>query len=156
MADNQDLTAIKGRRGPLRVDVGTEFARVVRFAITGVAATVVYWLTTNVMFAVFAAPLILASLGGHIVAGFVSYFGHLYFSFQVAAKHAIYIPRFVIVTFFTVLYNIAVVAYLPKFGISVPLTTLLIGVTIPIINYFLNRIWVFAGGFAANLAGETL
>ena len=121
-----------------------EIGRLIRFGIVGTLAAMVYALLT---FAVDSSGLTNAVFGtivGHVAASFVSYFGHLHFSFAVDPDHRTFLWRFFIVAAAMFIMNITITwLFTSILGFSYVLAIATVTILIPVVNYFCNRYWVF-------------
>lgn len=124
-----------------------EFARLVRFGVVGMVATIVYFSSSIAMVEVVGLPPVAASVVGQLCAIGISYFGHAAFSFRVEQDHNRHAWRFLVTSAGTfgvnilvtwLLTNVMHLPYLIAFSVIV--------VLIPSINYTCNRFWVFKGG----------
>jgi putative flippase GtrA len=132
----------------------TEAGRLARFGIIGALAGVVYAVVTFLIVAAGLGGPVAATIIGHLAAGFVSYFGHLHYSFAVEPDHRVFLWRFVV---------IAVVAFAANIGttwlftvalkLSYIYSIVVVMVLIPVVNYVCNRFWIFRSGLAP-LASE--
>lgn len=132
---------------PQLPDLIVEFARLVRFGIVGVIATLVYFSTTFVAIEAFALTPVRASIVGQVTAMGVSYFGHSLFSFAVKTDHRTYLWRFLVIAALTFTMN-GVVTWLLTDVLRVyyPIAVGIVGLLIPLTNYVCNRFWVFMPG----------
>jgi len=137
----------------LTVEVG----RIIRFGIVGVGAALVYAAVTALAVESGVASPVVASVSGHLVAGLVSYFGHLHFSFAVNPDHQVFAWRFVVIALITIAMNIGVTVLLTMvLGMSYRVAVLVVMVLIPLTNYLCNRFWVFHPGLEPlSKAGPT-
>jgi len=131
-----------------------EIGRLIRFGIVGTLSAMVYALLT---FAVDSSGLTNAVFGtivGHVAASFVSYFGHLHFSFAVDPDHRTFSWRFFIVAAAMFILNITITwLFTSILGLSYVVAIATVTVLIPVVNYFCNRYWVFMPGLVpATLA----
>ena len=132
-----------------------ELGRIVRFGFVGVAATVVYTGTSVAGIEVFGLPPVAASVLGQGVATFVSYFGHVLFSFRVEPSHRLYLMRFLLISVLTFALNIVVTWLIADvLGISPRIAIAVVTVLIPITNYLANRFWVFLPGLRRAAASS--
>jgi putative flippase GtrA len=121
-----------------------EVVRIARFGIVGGLALVLYVaVTSSIVQSGIASPIV-ATIVGHLAAGLVSYFGHLYFSFAVTPNHQAFLWRFAVVAAAAFAMNIGV-SWLFTMIIGLPYLVAVgtVAVLMPIINYFFNRYWVF-------------
>jgi putative flippase GtrA len=124
-----------------------EVARIIRFGIVGIAATLVYAGVTYLVVETGVAKPIMASVIGQLTAGFISYFGHLRFSFAVDPDHKSFVWRFLVIAAVTFAMNIGVTFLLTEvLGLSYRVSIVVVTVLIPITNYLCNRFWVFHSG----------
>ena len=128
----------------------TEVGRIVRFGGVGILATLVYMAATFVAVEWVGVAAVMASLLGQLASTAVSYFGHLYYSFGVAADHRSYLWRFLAVAVVTFSLN-GFVTYLLTdiIGVSYRASVVVVAILIPLANYLCNRFWVFRSGLRA-------
>lgn len=136
------IARASGRRDRAQMEV----LRLVRFGIVGVSALVAYYAGTNAMTALMGLPLMPASIIAYVCSGLVSYFGHSTFSFRVETDHKVYGSRFLAAAIVGLVVDIVVVRLGSAAGMPGALITAIIAVAIPILNYTLNRFWVFGAG----------
>lgn len=118
--------------------------QVLRFAVVGIGATLLYAFLALQLTSGGGDPAI-ASATAYALAAIFSYTGHKFFTFVSGGAHRIEIPRFVIVT----LSGLALSYLLPTLvvgvlGWPVSFTVALICVVVPFVNYFVLRLWVFS------------
>jgi len=137
--------------------MAAEIGRIFRFGIVGVVATLVYAGVTALVVETGVGHPIVATVVGQLAAGFVSYFGHLRFSFAVNPDHQVFAWRFLVIAVITFAMNVGVTFLLTAiFGISYRISILVVTVLIPITNYLCNRFWVFHPGLEPlSKAGPT-
>ena len=128
----------------------TEGGRLVRFSAVGALAAAVYALTTFLVVALGLGQPLAATIIGHVGAGFVSYFGHLHYSFAVEPDHRVFLWRFVAIAVVALAVNITVtwlftVVFKHSYISSIAVVTVLI----PVVNYLSNRFWIFSSGLRA-------
>lgn len=129
----------------------TEFARLVRFGIVGVTATLVYTATTFAAVGLLGLAPVRASILGQIAAMGISYFGHSLFSFAVKTDHRTYLWRFLVIAALTFSMNGSVMWFLIHvLGLHYGISVGIVGVLIPLANYVCNRFWVFLPGLRAS------
>jgi putative flippase GtrA len=93
-----------------------------------------------------------ASILGQGISAAVSYFGHLWFSFQVKTNHRTFLWRFLVIAAVTFGLNAAVTyLFTHVFGISNRVTIMVVTILIPLVNYLCNRLWVFRPGLRTSL-----
>jgi putative flippase GtrA len=134
-----------------------EVGRIIRFGIVGVGAALVYAAVTALAVESGVASPVVASVAGHLVAGLISYFGHLHFSFAVNPDHQVFAWRFVVIALITIAMNVGVTFLLTTvLGMSYRVAVLVVMVLIPLTNYLCNRFWVFHPGLEPlSTAGPT-
>jgi putative flippase GtrA len=134
-----------------------EVARLVRFGIVGIGAALVYaGVAALVVESGMGGPIV-ATVAGHLIAGFVSYFGHLRFSFAVDPDHQGFAWRFLVIAMIAFAMNIGVTfLFTSVLGMSYRVSVAVVTVLIPITNYLCNRFWVFLPGLEPlSKAGRT-
>jgi putative flippase GtrA len=132
--------------------------RILRFGLTGLAATAGHVGITLGCRALWPMPLELATTIGMASAMWISYFGHQGYTFQVERDHKAQLPRFIVATVFLHLLNIAIVAVTGRV-FALPDIAGLAAVTmiIPVANYLISRFWTFRPGMAGltSLSGQS-
>lgn len=124
-----------------------EAGRLVRFALVGVLASLLYALVTYAIAAAGIATPVVAAVGGSVAAGFVSYFGHLHFSFAVEPNHRVFVRRFVVITALVFLVNIGTTWLMTAvLKTSYVYSIIVVMALIPGISYLCNRFWIFEPG----------
>jgi putative flippase GtrA len=125
----------------------------VRFGIVGITATLVYAAATFLAVELLALGPVPASVLGHLTAMGVSYLGHSMFSFAVKTDHRVCLWRFLVIAVLTFSMNVTVTWFLTKvLGVHYQISVGIVGVLIPLTNYFCNRFWVFLPGLRASPA----
>jgi putative flippase GtrA len=135
------------RRTPGAKELRIEIARIARFGIVGILAAIVYAVVTALIVQTGLGLPLVATVIGHLVAGTVSYLGHLYFSFAVVPDHRTFLYRFVLITAAALALNVGVTWLLTqRLGMSYWIAIGAVTVLIPAMNYLCNRLWVFQPG----------
>jgi putative flippase GtrA len=134
-----------------------EVGRIIRFGIVGVAAALVYAAVTALAVETDVASPIVAAVAGYLIAGFVSYFGHLRFSFAVDPDHHIFARRFLLIAIITFAMNIGITFLLTSvLGMTYRISIVVLTVVLPITSFLCNRFWVFHPGLESlSKAGPT-
>jgi putative flippase GtrA len=128
-----------------------EIGRLIRFSIVGITAASVYTVVSLIAVEILHLDPLLSSIIGQIASTGISYFGHSMFSFAVKTDHRTYLKRFLTIMAAAFALNIGIswlltelLRVLPRFSIAV------VTVLIPLMNYVLNRFWVFKPGLEDN------
>jgi putative flippase GtrA len=129
-----------------------ELARIARFGVVGLGATLVYLGASSILFEIFCLPAVASSVIGQAISALVSYFGHAAYSFRVDSNHSFYLIRFLIILALTFVIN-AVITWLftSVLQISSQITFVVVTILIPVANYIGNRLWVFHLGIDRRL-----
>lgn len=119
--------------------------QVVAFGLVGVAATLTHYVAA--LMAAWFLPLLWANPVGFLVAFFVSYLGHVRFTFQVSSedrRHRQRLPRFAITaaTGFVIGQCVLLVLTRLMAGPDWLILGLAVG-SVPVITFLLSRLWVF-------------
>lgn len=130
-----------------------EAAAVVRFAVVGVAATLVYLALSLVLLAWGAAPR-LANVGAFAGGTAASYFGHYLFTYRSRAKHRIVGSRFAIATLAltalcVILHHLALIS-----GATPQAAATVVAVAYPPLGFAANHFWVFLRGIGTGAASR--
>jgi putative flippase GtrA len=120
--------------------------RLSRFAAIGITSTTIY-AALAFIFSHLGLTATGASVLAFLLAAIFSYAGHKYVTFVSGGRHAFELPRFLVLS----VAGLAVVSILPAFltgmlGLPAAAPFLLACVVIPIVNYVVLGIWVFAPG----------
>jgi putative flippase GtrA len=130
----------------VRVVTG-ELFRIARFGLVGVSSTLCYAAVAFLVVWSSIGSSIPATIVGHFAAALVSYYGHLYFSFQVEPNHRRFAWRFLLVATATfginllLTWSLVSVFYAPY---QVPIAV--VTIVLPAASYLVNRLWVFHDG----------
>ncbi|MEM8790528.1 MAG: GtrA family protein [Pseudomonadota bacterium] len=117
-----------------------------RFIMVGLAATLTHLLTANVLITFETAPPN-ASVYGYLVGMIVSFSGHKYLTFQKKGATPLHVVRFLI----TSAIGLAI-SYLGMqvgqdvLGWGPRISSVAVCTVIPVINFFIMRLWVFNRG----------
>jgi putative flippase GtrA len=129
-----------------------EVARIARFGVIGVGATLVYLGASSILCEIFGFPAVTASAIGQAISALVSYFGHATYSFRVDSNHSFYLVRFSIILALTFAMNVVITwVFTSELQISPQITFVVVTILIPIANYVGNRLWVFHLGIDRRL-----
>ena len=133
---------IRQRRWPILS--ASSIARMLRFALVGVAATLLYAVIAFALAYVSMLPAAVTSLIAYCTAGVLSYFGHRLFTFKAGGGHARPAARFVGIN----LLGYAVAAVIPwvlsdRLGYPAAIGIVLVCIVIPAMNYVLFNLFVF-------------
>jgi putative flippase GtrA len=119
--------------------------RIARFGLSGVVATLIYFMLTNLLVLVVGMPATAASVGAYLLSLGVSYLLQSRFTVRVKGDSVDQIARFVITSLAGLLISwcamaitVDVLAWPYVIGAAV------VCVLIPVANFFIFRGWVFA------------
>ncbi|WP_292534033.1 GtrA family protein [Mesorhizobium sp.] len=132
--------------------------RLIKFALVGIAATVLYALCACLFSSAgsrYLSPAT-ASVAAYAVAAIFSYLGHKFFTFMSAGSHQFEAPRFAALTGS----GLAAAYLLPlllvgQLGLPVAIPILLTCILIPVVNFVVLERWIFSGRAVASLAHDT-
>lgn len=131
-----------------------EAGRLVRFGIVGALAGIVYAVITYLIVAAGISEPIAATIVGHLAAGFVSYLGHLHYSFGVEPDHRVFLWRFAVIAALAFTANIGTTwLFTGVLKLSYVYSILVVMVLIPIVSYLCNRFWIFKSGLTLRARG---
>jgi putative flippase GtrA len=154
MQFKRDRSGRAGISAVAKFSLTTESARLARFGLVGVLATLVYAAATFVAVEFLVLAAVSASILGQLTSTAVSYFGHLFYSFGVESDHRTYLWRFLVVGVVTFALNGLVTHLLTDvLGINYRVSIVVVAILIPLTNYACNRYWVFRSGIQALAAG---
>jgi putative flippase GtrA len=124
-----------------------EAGRFARFGIVGTLAGIVYAVTTFLIIAAGLGGPVAATITGQVTAGFVSYLGHLRYSFAVEPNHRVFLWRFFVIAGVAIAANVVTTWLLTSvLKLSHVYSIVVVMVLIPIVNYLCNRFWIFRSG----------
>jgi putative flippase GtrA len=134
-------------------DGASGFARLGRFAVVGVGATLLYGVLAIALLR--AGPVATnpaaASLAAYVVAALFSYAGHKFFTFVSNGSHTFEAPRFAALTLFGLVLSWVLPALLAdRLGLPAEVPIALTCVLVPLINYVVLGRWVFAPNAATG------
>ncbi len=116
------------------------------FAVVGVAATITNYVTAVVFHEYFYFSLYIAQLVGYCFAVAISLFGHSKLTFKTSLTRKVFL-RFVTVSLATLLLSELLLLLLETL-LALPhrISLLVVVMTIPVLTFVLNKIWVFQQG----------
>ncbi len=147
------LTLAKRKRKPMATDVNfrklkTETASAGKFAIVGVLATLTHAGVATSLLASGALPALAANLGGYLVAFWVSFGGHYFWSFAHLRRQGTAlksIVRFLIISVSGFLLNSTILSLWLKLTPWSELAGLLFSIAIvPALTFLAARLWAFS------------
>jgi putative flippase GtrA len=120
-------------------------SEVPRFALVGIAATLVHVTAALVLARLVPVREELANIFGFFTAVMVSYFGHSYYTFGRNTAHGFQVPRFVVLSGLGLVVSTAVTWFTcTVFGGPLGLAMALVAVTVPGVTFVGMKLWVFA------------
>ncbi|MET4450289.1 GtrA family protein [Bradyrhizobium sp. RT3b] len=124
--------------------IPTSVGLALRFGLTGVTTTLLYFVITNAFVLFFAVQPIVSSIGSYVISVVISYFMQSRFTFGLCDDSFDQVARFVLMSLAGLVVSWCVMAL----TVSLLQWPYLIGavgvcVTIPVLNFFLMRGWVF-------------
>jgi putative flippase GtrA len=125
------------------------YRRLSRFALIGIASTLIYAVCAFLLSALPrpVLPAALASVAAYAIAAIFSYVGHKYVTFMSSGMHAFELPRFFLLTALGIGFSLLLPLILVDgFGARPVLPILITCVIVPAFNYFVLDRWVFAPG----------
>lgn len=118
-----------------------------RFASVGVIATLVHVSVAFGLGVGLGWTSMSANSGGFLTAVFVSYWGHLRFSFLKPNSKRSYVWRFVVLSLSSYAFSSLIVFVMTHvFEASLGLALVLVAICVPVLSYILSRFWVFSDG----------
>ena len=121
-----------------------EAARLLRFGVVGVAATVTHYAIALSLVALAGLPAQVAHIAGFLGAAPVSFFGHYHWTFGSRAGYGRAALRFVAIALGAFLISMALLEALERLTAWRAAASLFVSVlVIPIASYVLNRVFVF-------------
>ncbi len=126
---------------------GGLYRRLSRFALIGIASTLIYAICAFLLSALpgSALPAAPASVVAYIIAAFFSYAGHKYVTFVSSGSHGFEAPRFILLTALGLGFSWLLPLILVNgLGTRPVLSIAVICVVVPAFNYFVLDRWVFA------------
>lgn len=129
-----------GRAGRLSRELFTAS----RFAIVGVAATLVHMAVVWPLVALRDVPALQANFIAYLCAFSVSFAGHYFWTFEAASPMRRAFVRFVAISLTGFLVNSSVLALLLRSELLTPATSTLAAATIvPVLSFVASRLWGF-------------
>ncbi|RUU29181.1 GtrA family protein [Mesorhizobium sp. M6A.T.Ce.TU.016.01.1.1] len=125
------------------------YRRLSRFALIGIASTLIYAACAFLLSrgqATAGLPAALTSFAAYAIAALFSYTGHKYFTFISGGSHAMELPRFLLLTASGLAVAVALPGLLTQMlGVPASVPILLTCIAVPVINYVVLGRWVFRG-----------
>jgi putative flippase GtrA len=119
--------------------------QIFRFGFVGGLATLAHVLTAMAAQAMFNLPVQGANLAGFCVAVFVSYLGHMRFTFAVQKGSGAQFLRFVVLSGLSLMTSSATVWLITtKLGASFATAMVAVAVLVPAASFVAMRLWVFS------------
>src|SRR4051812_2333660 len=122
------------------------------FGSTGVAAALLYAGTVAVVVDLLGGDPLLGNLIGLMLAAATSYLGHYTLTFQAAADHRRYLPRFLAQVVIAYLVTSAATYAVRQLGLHYSVGVVLVLGILPAINLLIMNYWTFASP-ASDAAG---
>jgi putative flippase GtrA len=123
------------------------YRRLSRFALIGIASTLIYAVCAFLL-SVLPAPALtaaLASVAAYIIAAIFSYVGHKYVTFVSPGAHAFEVPRFFLLTALGLCFSwLLPLVLVDGLGMRPVFSIAIICVVVPATNYFVLDRLVFA------------
>ena len=115
-----------------------------RFSFVGAINTALYFLSTNlIIFFEFASTFVASNIS-YMACIMISFLGHSNFTFKVKNAEIIHLKRFLALSCFGLLISNSIIFLNTNYFLfSSYLIVSLITITIPIINFFFLKYWVF-------------
>lgn len=116
---------------------------IIRYLFSGGLSALVFILSCDLMYYVIPQTMIATGLGWIITIVF-GYFMHMKVTFQVAAKHKTYVPRFILLTIINFVFNLSSAWLLHDvIGLGYEISVFVISVIWPLLSYFIMKFFVF-------------
>lgn len=120
-------------------------ARLCRFGIVGLTATLVHGLTLYCWVELLGVGPVMANSLAFAVAFIVSYLGHYHWTFEASCGHGRSVMKFLATAIAGFLANVAIMSLVTaRLGLHYWFGFALIVATIPLLTYAVSRTWVFA------------
>ncbi|MGV8834210.1 MAG: GtrA family protein [Devosia sp.] len=144
------------RNGLLGWMLSDRVLQVVRFGISGLSSTIVYFLLTiGLVQAAGMAP-INASVAGYAVSLVFSYLLQSRFTFRVSRDSRAQVLRFVVISLFGFAVSYTSMRYFTDMlGLPYVVGALVVCVVLPVANFVIFKHWVFASATRKNDSGPT-
>ena len=120
-----------------------------RFGLVGLISTLVYVVAATILVHWTALPTLLINAVAFVASGAWGYLGHYYVTFRSDASHRTSFVKFFVLAAIGYAFSNGVILLDQHFGVSPDLGTGFIAVTMPVLNFVLMQLWVFASGRAA-------
>jgi putative flippase GtrA len=113
------------------------------FGVVGISATLTNYIFAVLSYEYVGLNIFVSQFVGYCLAVMVSLFGHSKFTFETKLNTNV-IFRFVIVSLTTLVVSEFLLLYLERsFSLSHRISLLVVVVFIPVITFFLSKLWVF-------------
>lgn len=113
------------------------------FGLVGILATITHYFTALLFHDLLYTPLWLANLLGYLCAVPVSYKGHRIFTFRIQHSKDLLLRFIIISTATFTLSELILIVLEENYNWPAQNSLLIIVFSIPVLSYFLNRIYVF-------------
>ena len=125
--------------------ISKELLTLARFGLVGVGATATHMLVAAALITHLKLNPFVANSAAFIVAFFISFLGHYFWSFQSKAQSANQaLKKFFLIAAGGFGFNTLVLAALLKSGITTPLSSTMIAIgVVPVITFIASRFWAF-------------
>ena len=118
-----------------------------RFAITGVLATLTHALVLVALVELLTVPAVVASVPAFGSALLLSYGLNYHWTFQALGEHRMVFPRFTLVAVSGLMLNVGITYLVVNLGdLWYGYALLAVIFTVPILTYLLSNYWVFRSG----------
>lgn len=137
-------TSTMSMKGPELIEDTTLLAYFLRFCTVGVAATVTYFLVANLLMFINITTTEISSVLAYMVGIVISYFGQSSYTFRVTDKNHGQFLRFSFLSLIGLCISYLSVSYAVNFYHVKPFWgTIVTSVSIPILSFFVMKVWVF-------------
>ncbi|MDC0335298.1 GtrA family protein [Pseudodesulfovibrio sp.] len=114
-----------------------------RYCLTGCASLLTFVGVSNAFYSVGMHPTA-STILAWTASALVAYFGHIHFSYRVQADHRRMLFRFMVLLGIDFLRTTGMTYLLyDLFKASYFLTTIIVGITAPLVSYPISKFWVF-------------
>lgn len=116
---------------------------IVRYLLVGSTTVLVFMLASSLMYYLIPHTII-ATILGWVIGTVYSYFSHMLLTFKVQVKHKTYIPKYILLTLISFIYNISGAWLLHDImNIGYAISIFILSLIWPIVSYLIMKFFIF-------------
>jgi putative flippase GtrA len=115
----------------------------IRYGFVGIASTTVHVVVAFFLLNLAGMSLLMSNVGAFFIAIFVSYFGNALWSFETKGEIKS-MGRFFVASSITLLLIVLISNFVTEAGFPPYTGILMIAVVIPVVGFFIQKLWVFS------------